>query len=257
MLTFFTKKYLGIDISEEQIRTVDGNNNVLLEKTIGDFIRENNIDHDASHGLWTNINIVIKIISFCVERGTKSFSGLHILLAVPPEFNQEGRHVLLELGKIKNINKVYLINSIIAAAASVSSKDIEIVGPDIIVKKIYIISQSNKTYISLLWAGQLVEFTIINKGYKDVDIPDLIDGINDLIKMLPMEVPSSFLSITAMKPFLNEWYKELDGQVFISLPSDEQYRLGLQIDRFSVIYTKYSDRLILEGLTKILKSIAS
>lgn len=99
MLTFFTKRYLGIDMSEEQIRTVDGNNNVLFEKNIGDFIRENNIDYDTSHSLWTNINIVIKIISYCAERGPKSFSGLHILLAVPPEFSQEGRQVLLGLKK--------------------------------------------------------------------------------------------------------------------------------------------------------------
>jgi hypothetical protein len=149
---------------------------------------------------------------------------------------------------------VCLIDSIIAAAVSFNSKEIKIIGPDVIAKKLYILSQSKKTYVSLLWAGSLIDFTIISKGCKDIDTRDLIDGINDLLKGLPIEIPSHYLSIPNMKPFLNEWNKELDGQVFISIPRDEQYRLGLQLDRFNVVYTKYSDRLISPELMNVLRA---
>ncbi|MDF2570999.1 MAG: hypothetical protein K0R55_2603 [Sporomusa sp.] len=254
MLNFWTKRYIGVDISDSHVRTADTAGNVVIDETVANFVMKNNIEYDTTLSLWTNVNTVLKIMN-CIVRKTRSLLGLHFVLAVPSENYAETQQTLLEttVGKMGNLKTLILVDNIIAAAVSASSEDSKIMGPDEVSKKLYVFSQSTHTYISLFWAGSLVDFKKIPKGYNDLENNDLVSGIKGLIYGLPIDVPSQFLENNKMKPFLKEWNKPLDRKVFISIPSFKHSSLGSQIGELDVTYTRYSDHLVLEGLVRIVK----
>lgn len=256
---FCFTKYMGIDMSEGYIRAVDGDGSVLVEETIQDFIRENNIRLDTSQSVWADMGKVAEIVGRCKARAPKSFLGMsNVLLVIPAEFQESQKMSLIEnVMNTTKVNKIFLIGNIIVAALGACCGETKIIGTDVTAKTLYVLCLQGKTYISLIWAGDVVDYNVIDKGCKNVDVSDLAAGIINLLNAVPAEVPERYLANPAMKPIINEWYKEFAGPVYISVPSDEQSRLGLMVDRFSVVYTIHSDRLFLDGLKKGVEAIRS
>ncbi len=245
----FKKKYLTVYITDESIVASEFHNGIFIDQPIAEAIKQINIEWDYTKNIYEQREIIIALLNHCISKlDIKFMDSLVLLTVIPLEYFGSCRDNIFDdiILKVKHLGALYAWENIISAAACFLKK----ISADY-KRKFMIYGENEKTYISLLWAGMVVDFICIEKELADITKEDLLNSINNISKKVTSEIPKEFVMHPSFDKFEYSWKEAIENNVYVTAPNQVQNIWGESLDEYKLVYIEYEKDIVLKGANDV------
>lgn len=246
----FNKRYLMVYITEETIAAAQLDLGIIVDEPIADLLRLIIIKQDCNKNAYEQKEVLIALMRYCVSKlDMKFMDRLTVVLIIPLEFYSIYHHHIDDyIYTVKQIESIWFFENVISAAASFLKQTVTDYK-----RKFMIYGEHKKTYISLLWAGAIVDFICIEKTLMDITNEDLLYSIDTISRKIAGDIPAQFISNPLINQFGAAWYEAIDNNVYVIAPDKMQVVWGDRINEYKLIYLHYEKNIVIKGGEDILK----
>ncbi|PJI09542.1 MULTISPECIES: hypothetical protein [Clostridium] len=250
----FKKRYLSAYITDEKV-TVAEFKKILVNEPTSNILKELNENVKSNKSIYDKKGLIGSILNYCVDKMRVSRTdSIILMLNAPAEFryifSENSKSVINSIGKVNNVKKLYRIENLVSAQIGAIKWP-----ADDVKKRFLVYSENMKTYVYLMWAGGLVEFTCIKKNFNEINKNDILDGIKSVSSKLTGDIPDRFRKNRNINKFKSSWSEPIDSSVYIIAPNKIKDLLGETIDKYNFIYLDYKDNVVIKGSNEIIKFI--
>lgn len=251
----FKKRYLSAYITDEKVTAAEFKKKILVNEPTSSILKALDENVKSNKSIYDKKCLVGSILNYCVDKMNASRTdSIILMLNAPAEFryvfSENPKSVINSIGKVDHVKKMYRIENLVSAQMG----SIKLEAGDV-KKRFFVYSENMKTYVYLIWAGGLVEFTCIKKSFNDISKKDILDGINSIASKLTGDIPVRFRRNRNINKFKSSWGEPIDSSVHVIAPNKMKDLLGETIDKYNLIYLDYKDNVVIKGSNEIIKFI--